>query len=369
MGKKIEKQLIGIDASRAVLSSRRGVENYSFEIIRQLIFLYQDNLFKLYTPYLPEEAWQINDNTQWKIIPAKRLWSQIQLAQEIRRNPPDVLFVPSHVIPILIKTKSVVTIHDLAYKYYPKSYSNFERRYLDFSTSASVSKASSIIVPSVSTKNDIITFHNIPSEKITVIPHGYDRNTFKLDRSSSSPLNNPYFFFVGRLEERKNLVTLIQAFADFAKNDLETSLILAGKRGFGAEKIDTELEKLPKSVSRRIITPGHLPQYDIGRYMRHAVAFLFPSLYEGFGIPVLEAMASGTPVICSDSSSLVEVADNSALILDSKDINAWSNSMSKLKNDSNLRGKLIELGLKRVSNFSWEKSAHETMRVIKNVLN
>jgi len=336
-------------------------------LIKQFIALNTEDELRLYAPHLPLEQLPENPRVKWRLLPNRRLWSQIQLSKELRHNEPDVVFVPSHVIPILSKTKSVVTIHDLAYYYFPKSYSPFDRRYLNFTTAVSLEKATKIITPSQATKKDILKFHHVNEKKIIVIPHGYNEHIFNQTVNyQNSPLKNPYYFYVGRIEQRKNIKLLIEAFVLLARKNEKVELVLAGKNGYGYQEIFNQLDNLPLNIRARIIVPGYLPQYDTARYLKHALAFVFPSLYEGFGIPVLESMAIGTPVITSSSSSLPEVSGNAGLLLPPNNPTLWSEAMADLLEKPNLRQEMSLNGLEQAKKFSWRQSAQKTLEVIRD---
>lgn len=356
---------IGIDASRAVKAVRTGTENYSWELIKRLIKLDQKNRFTLYAPHPPRETWPRSPRIEWRLIPQGRLWSQLRLARELRRHPPEVLFIPSHVVPLMSHLPTVVTVHDLAYKFFPLSYSPLNRRYLSFSTGVSVAKAVRVIAPSQATKNDLLEEYQLPPEKIVVIHHGYNREIFRADRPiEKPPLERPYILFVGRIEEKKNIRLLIEAFNLLAKEKKTAKLVLSGSRGYGFERITATIQSLAENIRRRIILPGYLPQYDMVRYLGHASVFAFPSLYEGFGLPVLEAMAVGTPVTASNTSALPEIAGEAAILLPPTNPLSWAAAFSRILNTPKLALELKARGLKRVEQFSWERTAAETLAVI-----
>ncbi|HUD20905.1 MAG TPA: glycosyltransferase family 1 protein [Candidatus Saccharimonadales bacterium] len=356
---------IGIDASRAARANRTGTENYSVEIIDQLIRIKSPHKFVLYSPNKPTDRnWDL-PNVTWKIIPPRRLWSQIGLSGELRNNPPDVLFVPSHVVPLLSHVPSVVTIHDLAYEYFAAAYTPFERKYTKYSTGVSMNKSRVIVVPSKATKDDILKFYPVEAKKVRVIPHGYNNSVYRADKDfGAPPIDNPYFLTIGRLEERKNTALLVEAFSIFAREQKNVSLVLAGKTGWGFEKIQKVINGLPENIKSRIVQTGYLPAYDAARYLKHSVAFVFPSLYEGFGLPVLEAFGLGTPVICSNTSSLAEVAGEAAVTLKPSNPMTWAAAMSRVFSQKDLANSLRAKGLERAKQFSWSKAAEETLKAI-----
>lgn len=361
---------IGIDASRAVKKIRTGPENYSYEIIKSLLNLKSNHHFILYAPHSPYNEFPSGENIEWRILPQQRLWSQFRLASEVNSRPPDVLFVPSHVVPLITHLPSVVTIHDLAFKYFPQSYSAFERRYQSFSTGVSVAKSSRIIVPSQATLADLVKFYPSAKGKTTVIAHGYDRDLFKpADGNEASPQTDPYILYVGRIEEKKNVRLLLDAFVLISKEKKKINLVLGGRNGYGFEMIQDKIKSLPKEVRDRIFQPGHLPRYDMIRYLQHAAIFAFPSQYEGFGLSVLEALACGLPVVCSDNSSLPEVTGEAAVLLPPSNPLAWASAFSRILSTPELATKMRQASLKQAENFSWQIAAEKTLAEISNAAN
>lgn len=356
--------LIGIDASRAVKQIRTGVEQYSREIIQSILSLDQKNEYRLYAQHLPRDTFSIGQNVNWKIIKKRRLWSQVSLATELKKSPPDVLFVPSHVIPFVSQVPSVVTIHDVAYKYFPQSYTFAQRNYLHFSTSVSIRRAKKVIVPSVSTLNDVLKEYPEGKGKIVVVPHGLNSRIFNTEVKSERPIQDPYIFFVGRIEDKKNVRLLVEAFGLLAKEKKAVRLVLAGSNGHGFKNVQEAILALPKSIRACIVQPGYVPQYDLVRYMQHAEVFAFPSLYEGFGMPVLEAMAVGTPVVCSNSSSLGEVAGDAALLVPPNNPLSWAGALSRVINQPKLAEEMKARGLKQAQKFTWERAAQQTLETI-----
>ncbi len=387
--------LLGIDASRAFEQKRTGTGEYSYQIIKHLAKMNIDCQVVLYVKkkdlanidfVLPDNpVCSYGTSFKVKIISFPRFWTQIGLASEMLINKPDVLFIPSYTVPQIHPSKTVATVHGLEYRCCPECYSLKERFILELNTQFSVKWASKIIVPSENTKKDLIKFYKTKPDKIKVIAHGigipllggargWVRRTLKSTPNFSSRKdgaqqegnNNFNILFIGRLEKRKNLMNLIKAFNLFKKTyNLQPTtynLILAGKKGFGFDEIKKAIEVSP--YKKDIVLKDYISEEEKSELYKNADLFILPSFYEGFGLPVLEAMSYGVPVICSAVSSLPEVVGNAALLVDPNDPKAIAEAMNKVFSDNDLRERMIEKGFKNVKRFSWEKCAKETMDII-----
>jgi len=367
--------LIGIDASRAVKNQKTGTEYYSEEIIYNLSLIDQKNDYILYSPNMPTSGklLKLPKNFTWKIMPFPRLWSQTRLSCEMLfGNPkPDVMFEPAHTIPIFCHKNSVVTLHDLGFKYYPELYTRFERFYHNWCMDFSQKHAKHIITPSQYTKDDLVKIYHLDPKKITVIYHGYNKDLY-YPSNNQNPIANsqqqttsPYIFFVGRLEEKKNIENLVEAYAILRKDkSINHKLILAGKPGYNYGEIKIKIEKLPPEIKKDIIETGYVEEQKLAIMMREASIFFFPSAFEGFGLPVIEAMASGTPVVASNTTSIPEIANNAALLVDPRTPVAMADALKKIITNKAISNDLKEKGIKRASEFTWRKSAEQTLDVI-----
>lgn len=357
--------VIGIDASRAIRPKRTGTENYSWEVIRRLVAIDRGLQFRLYAPYHPTVEFASGPNVEWRTVPGRRLWSQVHLAKELRRDRPTLVFIPSHVLPVLTSVPAVVTIHDAAYRFFPAAYSPLQRRYLNFTTAFALKKAQAIIVPSESTKRDLMSEYRTKGQQITVVPLGYNQEVFNPTADhGQAPFEAPYVFYVGRIEERKNIIFLLEAFTLLAKEMKQVRLVLSGKNGYGFEAVQQRINSLPPDIRKRVLLPGYLPVYDMARYMRHAQAFAFPSQYEGFGLPVLEAMAIGTPVVSSNRSSLPEVAGPGTVTLAPDNPLSWAAALSRIIHQPKYADDLRAKGFKQAQKFSWDQTAEATLEVL-----
>lgn len=356
---------IGIDASRAFFAERTGTEEYSHELIRHLaaiapsgqeITLYVRQGARLDFP-LPA-TWRVRE------LPGRFLWSQWHLCWELLKRPMDALFVPAHAVPLVHPRRTTVTVHGLEFRYMPECYRPQERFLLRLNTLLSLLWAQRIIVPSESSKQDLMKFYRVNSEKITVIPHGVT-----LPAATPSPKKDDTFniLFIGRLERRKNVVRMVKAF-DLFLDDLaeetqkKVTLTLAGKPGFGYEEL---IEAVGASAHKeRIRLPGYVDDERKRELFSSADVFLFPSRSEGFGLPILEAMSYGVPVIGSELASFEEVAGEAALLIDPSDTEGMAAALTRLFREPSSRGELIEKGRQNIQRFDWKRCAGMTLDTI-----
>lgn len=373
--------VISIDCSRINQPKRTGVQWYGFYLLQALAKIDQENKYILYVQNeVMDDLKNLPANFEFKILkwPPRFLWTHIRLSWEMFRNKPEILFIPVHVIPFIHPKKIVFTQHDVAFKYFRESYSKFENFYQDLVLNLARNWATKIIVPSVATKKDCAKFYHVPEDQMKVIEHGFDQEIFHKDYSDEDVAKvlkkhdlqgGKYFFFVSRLEEKKNVVNLIRGFrkADLDKN---FKLVLAGKPGdVGYEKIQQEI-KWARAEGFKIVELGYVDQADLPLLHRGAIATCVVSWYEGFGMPALEAMACGTPVIGSNLSSIPEVTGvDWPLLVNPNYAEEIGAAMVRLVVEEGLRESLSQQALERVKQFSWEKSARETLRVITKTIN
>jgi len=368
----MKKIKIGVDASRSNTAQRTGTEYYSYEIIKQMVALKRENIKLLLYSKTPLEY---IDNNQAGVenlaMPFPKLWSQIRLSFEIFKNPPDVLFVPAHTIPIFHGKKTVVTLHDVGFKYFPELYTPLERIYHNWCMRFSVKHANRIIAISKATKEDLVKLYNADEKKITVIYHGYDRKKYFVKKDPQNPKIKPlgqYIYFIGRLEAKKNLITLVKAFALLKQNRfVKYKLVLAGRPGYQYEQISDLISSLDDFVKRDIIELGYVSDEDAPLYMRNADIFAFPSNFEGFGMPLVEAMASGVPVVASNTTSIPEILNGAGLLHSVHDHKQLCDHLLRLIGDQKAYQKYVKSGLLRATDFKWEDAASKTLEVIEEL--
>jgi len=356
--------LIGIDASRAVASHPTGTETYSRQLIQALLAGGTSHQFRLYFRTAPPAG--AFPGADARSIPFPRLWTHARLSWEMARRPPDALFVPAHVLPLVHPRASLVTVHDLGYLHFPQAHPWRQRLYLDLSTRWSARAAAHLLADSEATKADLAARYGTPPEKITVAYPGYDETLAPVRDPAAIEavkaryvINGDYFLYLGTLQPRKNLTRLIAAFANL---QLATTLVLAGKRGWLYDDLFTQVRRL--GLEGRVLFPGYVSEEDKAALLSGALAFVFPSLYEGFGLPVLEAQACGCPVVASNTSSLPEAAGDGALLVDPTDTTAIGAAMQRVASGPALRDELVERGFANARRFSWHACAHSVLDVI-----
>ncbi|MFZ2187501.1 MAG: glycosyltransferase family 1 protein [Candidatus Moraniibacteriota bacterium] len=385
--------IIGIDASRAFLKRRTGIEEYAYQTIKHLrSVISETDTVVLYVRkkivfrsgrirfIFPEIDFSLPTNWGLRGIWAPRFWTQIALSVEMIWKRPDVLFVPAHTVPLVHPAKTVVTIHGLEYEFCSQGYTLWERLYMRFSIRYSCRVASTVICVSENTKRDVMSLYGVAEEKIRVIYEGFDEK-FKLrsqnfESNSNVQIsksgieskfkiqNSKFLLFIGRLEERKNIVRIIEAF-EILEEKYRTphQLVLVGKPGYGYEHIRFKIQNSKFKISIKEL--GYVTEEEKWELLKHADVFLFPTLYEGFGIPVLEAQSVGVPVVASETSSLPEVGGEGAVYVDPKSAQSIAAGIQRVLSDKGLRGDIIEKGLKNVERFSWMQCADKIVHLLK----
>jgi len=358
---------IGIDASRAFLNERTGTEEYAYQLIRNLTKINDPVCrFFLYLKKGEKIDFDLPKNFQTREIDREKYWTQMGLSFELLRNPVDVLFIPSHSVPLIHPKRTIVTIHGLEYRNCPKCYSWRDRLFLELNTMLSLKWAKKIITPSASTKKDLIKLSGVRPEKVTVIHHGAESSKPIKSKVHEFESNSFNILFIGRLEKRKNIVNLVKAFnvlkEKTLKRGMDLKLILAGKPGFGFNEIRKEIDR--SKWKEDVVLTGYVSEIEKEDLYKKADIFVMPSLAEGFGIPILEAMERRIPVICSDIPAFFEISMDSVLYFDPKDHRDIANKISFVMTDEDLQKDLVEKGSRNAENYSWEKCARETLDIL-----
>jgi len=372
---------IGIDYTAAA-RQRAGIGRYTRELVGALLALPTSHHYTLFAAVggLPRAHWQreidrlratCHSQLAIRTLPLSddwlaRLWHRLRLpiSVETVTGPLDIFYSPDFVLPPTRRgTRTLLTVHDLSFLHYPEHFVPKLVQYLTQVVTRSVARADQVLADSEATHADLLALLGTEPEKVAVLYSGVDARfrpqpepgEAERIRARYSIGDRPYVLSLGTLQPRKNYCRLIQAFTRLPLADLQ--LLIAGRKGWLYENILAEAEKHPDSV--RVL--GFVDDKDLPALYRNAGLFALPSLYEGFGLPVLEAMACGAPVVCSDVSSLPEVAGDAALLIDPLNTEELTAAMGRALGDAGLRQEMTSKGLAQAARFTWEKAARQLL--------
>ena len=398
--------LVGVDASRYGQEKATGVELYTNKVIDGLLKRVGDSdvVWRLYVAH----EWQVeklhgflSNKVEIRLIKRKRLWTQVGLAKEMKKDPPDLLFVPSHVLPRICPKKSVVVVHGLEALSFPKAYSGFVRKYQKMTTKYAVKKTSKLIAVSKAVKGDLMNYFDCPEEKIEVVYEGAQerrerrereeregkvilsvgrveerreregkvilsvgRVEERRERREREEREGKVILSVGRVEERKNQLRLLKAFKLFFEGNPNWKLVFVGPDGYGAEKVHAFLKKQSAEFQKAVELKGFQGHEEVMRLLAGASVFAYPSLAEGFGLPILEAMSVGTPVLTSRGTACAEIGGEAVLQVDPLSVDDILRGLREITGSDQLRSGLVEKGHKRVKEFSWDKCVDQIYRIL-----
>ncbi len=304
--------------------------------------------------------------------PLQRIvWEQLVQPWQLRDF--DLYHALAFVAPLALTVPAVVTVYDLSFLYYPERLPAARRLYLRLFTGVTCRRARRVIAISESTARDVARTYGIPASKIDVAPCGHDPALFRpLPAEAvrafrqSRGLPERFWLFIGTLEPRKNLPTLLEAYAGLPASD-RLPLMVGGGKGWDYEPIFAAVERLGLGDLVHFI--GFIPSEELPLWYNSAEAFVFPSVYEGFGLPVLEAMACGTPVVVSDASSLPEVVGEAGMCIPPHDVGAWREALGRAARDADWRASARIRGMARAAMFTWQHTAAETVACYRRALN
>jgi glycosyltransferase involved in cell wall biosynthesis len=305
--------------------------------------------------------------------PVRIAWEQTALPLSAARTHLDLLFSPVNIRPLVSPCPTVITIHDVIFLHYPRSFHPLKRLYLTLLTGWSARHSTHVITVSEATRRDVIRLLHLPPRRVTTVHNGVgsqfkpypqqERDAFR----RSHDIEGRVILYLGTLEPRKNITTLIEAFAAIASlPDLhDVTLLIGGSKGWYYDEIFATAERVGLTTSNRVRFLGRVPDDELPLWYNIAALCAYPSLYEGFGLPPLEAMACGTPVAVSDRSALPEVVGEAGILVDPEDVPAWSAAILRLLQHPDLAADLARRGPVQAAKFSWERSALETAEVLR----
>jgi len=316
----------------------------------------------------PEHARMAVRRARWRTErPARRiLWEQIAQPFAVQRAKPDLLHGLAFVSPVLNRVPSIVTVYDLSFVHYPERLPASRRLYLRLLTRWSCERARRVIVISRSTAHDLTGIFGIPAHKIDVALPGVSELFVPLPEAevaafrAEKSLPERFILFLGTLEPRKNLPVLLRAFAQLPAAERETvHLVLAGGRGWMTDEIFATIER--HDLGATVHLPGYVPGDELPLWYNAAETFVYPSIFEGFGMPVVEAQACGTPVIVSSVSSLPEAAGDAGVQLPPDDVGAWADALHRAISDLAWRADMRARGIAHAAGFTWARTAAQTV--------
>lgn len=368
---------IGIDGNEANVEKRVGIGEYAYQLLsyfEKITATRSDITFDILLKELPRvDLPSSRRGWNYRVVKPEKLWTQIGLPLYLYTHPKrfDAFFSPTHYAPRFSPTPTVISIMDVSYIHFPETFAKKDLYQLQEWTRYSAVKAKRIFTISEASKGDIIKFYHKKAEDVIVTHLGIKEIDADVTRKAMDEitkkynLSNKYFLFVGTLQPRKNIIRLIEAFSLLHEKNNEIKLVIVGRKGWKYDDILLAPEKY--NITDSVHFLDFIPDEDLPSLYRNALAYVLPSLYEGFGLPVLEAMKYACPVITSNISSLPEAGGDAALYVNPEDTNDIAQKMEMVMNDSQLREDLIKKGHVQVKKFSWEKTAKETLAVLESV--
>jgi glycosyltransferase involved in cell wall biosynthesis len=366
---------IAVDAFPLATNAGSGIANYLRNILSSLLILDCKNKYFLYCKDPIDMARAENVVPRFDSRPGNisrsfgnSLWLFSKGIRMMKKDNIDLLWGTRHMLPPYVsrRIRKILTVHDLVWHYYPETMDRYNLLIMGLLAERAIKAADHIIAVSEASARAISEITGIQREKISVIHHGTDRY-IPLNKNDSAEFiadkyktRKQYLLTVGTVEPRKNLKMLLRVFAPLKGGDYQ--LLIAGSSGWKTSPIYREYERL-RLREEDVRFLGYIPDEDMNRLYSGAALFVFPSIYEGFGLPPLEAMASGTPVIVSNSSSLPEVVGDAGILLDPFDADSWRESITTVLSDAFLQERLTAKGLQRARLFSWKTAARKTLDI------
>lgn len=359
-------------------TTHTGIQHYIRSLVPSLIAQGAKHQFVLFGDSAQLEGLP-HDRVEWVSTASplrsgwrRVVWEQLRLPALLPRYEVQVFFSPAFALPLSWKGRGVVVVHDLNFEVSPQTIHPVRRIYLQQITRRSVHNAAAVVAISQATANEVIQRYQVPEQKVRVIPYGLDA-TFTPEHASQLEaqcrrlyqLPERFLLFVGTLEPRKNLLRLLEGYAIAHREVSLPPLLLVGAPGWQHHRIQQRACDL--GIAERIQFAGYIPREHLPGVYAAATALLYPSLYEGFGLPPLEAMGCGTPVLASNTSAIPEVVGEAGLLVDPYDVQAVAWGILRVATEEGLRQQLIAAGLQRARQFSWEKAAQRTLALLEEV--
>ena len=353
--------VVGVDGNEANIGQRVGSNTFAYEVLKRFPEKHQYKVFLKNPPVsdLPKSF-------SYEVVKPSPYWTQFALPIRLfTKRDIDVFYSSSHYAPRFCPVPLIITIYDLSFEKFPLYFKKSDLIKLKNWTAYSAKKADHIITISEYSKRDIMEIYNVPESKITVAYPGYNPDVYKVNKNTENKFNikGKYIVYVGTLQPRKNLALLIEAL----ENLKDIKLVIVGKKGWLYEDIFSKVKSL--KLEDRVIFTDFIPDTEIALLLNGAECFVLPSLYEGFGIPVVEAMACGCPVIASNTSSLPEIIGEAGVLFDPNSKEDLVKSLEKVLYGVKYREELINKGLERSKLFNWDKCTGIILKTIEKTKN
>lgn len=366
---------IGFDSRVIAYHNGSGLFTYSYNIMKELIKLDLQNEYYAFDINSKKKRMKINNIDEIKVLRSEDFWYNMYNSNwKFTNIDVDIFFNMINGIGIPNKgyKKLYITIHDLIPYIYPESCDKEHLRYVLRNTPDFIYKADKIFTVSNNSKNDIIRYFNVPESKIVVTYLAANECYMVMNKVNSNRyikhkygIDNNYILYVGGFSERKNIITLINAFEILIrKHKKKVKLIILGKESRTYDMLSNRIKEL--NIQNDVIFPGYICDNDMPYFYNSSLMLVYPSLYEGFGLPILEAMQCGTPVITANNSSISEIFQDTAILVDSMDESKYAEKMNELISNNKLRRRIIEMGLIKSKQFSWNNTANIIINEIKN---
>jgi glycosyltransferase involved in cell wall biosynthesis len=376
--------IIGIDGNEANVQKRVGISEYAYQLLLQFAedrsARDKDIKFVIYLKDKPLDSLpKKNKHWQYRVLKPGKFWTQWRLPLDLylRHPRPDIFFSMTHYAPRYSPVPTIISVMDVSYLRFPEMFKTSDLYQLQHWTQYSVKNAKKVLTISNSSRDDIINIYKKSQDDVLTIypgikhiqslePRIYGMNQIQ----TKYHVTDKFILFVGTLQPRKNIARLIEAFSRIKNADQEEKfknlqLVIIGKKGWQYEEILAAPEKYDVTESVRFLE--NVPDVDLDVFYQHALCYVLPSLYEGFGLPVVEAMQRGCPVITSNISSLPEAGGDAAIYVNPEDVDDIAHKITKVITDEKLRHELKEKGKKQVMKFSWKKSAQQTLDILEEV--
>ncbi|MDR1182858.1 MAG: glycosyltransferase family 4 protein, partial [Bacteroidales bacterium] len=369
---------IGVNTRLFVKGKMDGIAWFAYEVLHRMVKEHPEHEFIFFFDRRYDSEFVFADNVKPVIVfpPARHpfLWAlffESGIRRALKRERIDVFFSPDGWLCLRSNVKTLNVIHDLNFVHYPSFSSFWYRKYYRFFFPRFARRADCLATVSEFSKEDIVKCYAIDSAKIKVTYNGIADDFFEIPEEKKKTVqqqltcNIPYFVFVGTANKRKNVINILHAFDMFRGKNYQAKLVFAGMDKYWDKEMQSFLQNM--QFSKDVIFTGYIPTSQLNEIISASFALLYPSFFEGFGVPIVEAFACGVPVITSNTSAMPEVAGDAALLVNPSSVDEITNAMERLFTDKDLYRDLVVKGKNRVSCFQWTKSSHDLWHMIENL--